>query len=199
MYQDKDVITVQEKLLEDVKKETPMEEEKVVYPEYWTIAQPPPVSQIPSGDNDCWQSVPEGKSRHYDSIPFAAFNEDLSKNEAIQEWTLNHLPLSQEQKKEVMDDLTSPGPYSNMSVISGSMIYQKPSLTKQTYDHLKEIKKAEKREKTRGLRTSVKDKDHTFTFSKTVITCPATVSSGDCSTTTEVHLVRPTRTPSKTL
>lgn len=209
LYQNKDVITIQEKMLDEIKKEVPMEEEKVAPlslvqegpPDYWTIASPVSFSQIPSGDNDCWQSTSEGKTQHYDPMPLAAFNEDLSQNQAIQEWALNHLPLQQEQKKTMIDELNKLNGMDyaydrDYDPIKQSMIYQKPSLTRHTYDKLKKEKKSEK---PRGLRTGVKNKDHEFTFSKTVLTCQAKESSGDSSTTMEVHLVRPTRTPLKTL
>lgn len=219
MYQDDDVIKVQQKLLNEAEGHsmTALISERNKLPEFWNLKNVPistlmeeeklaPVTFygaeaaafLPSGDNDCWQSTPEGKTQHYDSMPGCAFNEDLSKNKAIQEWALNHLPCTQDQKKAIMDFLSYPPIPDDVKNLKDtedlrkSMLYQKPSLTRQTYEKLKLEKKTEK---TSGERTSVKNRDAPITISKTVHQCQVTDKSGGPSTTMEVHLVRPTKRP----
>lgn len=55
-----------------------------------------------------WKSQPKGvlhvTSKHEMPIP-AQTNPDISKDHAINEWVLNHLPLVQDQKKELMTGL----------------------------------------------------------------------------------------------
>lgn len=56
-------------------------------------------------DNDLWKSTGEEKSRHYMGMPSIPFDEDITKNKGIQEWALNLLPLTGEQKEKLIVDL----------------------------------------------------------------------------------------------
>lgn len=188
----KDVITVQRKLLNELK-DVPMDEE----PSKVTISGDRYAAQLPTGDNDCWKSTPEGKTQHYDPMPIAAFDEDLSKNHAIQEWLLNHLPLKQEQKEKLVEDLSDDKKLNTLDSESSTlMTYKKQSKTKETYDKLKAEKKSKEAE---GRRVSVKERTPQFTFSKTEVQCHRSQTSGDSNSTIVAHLVTPIKKQLETL
>lgn len=192
LMENKDVIKFQRKLLDELK-DVPMEEE----PTKVIITGDRYAAQLPTGDNDCWKSTPEGKTKHYQPMPIAAFDEDLSKNHAIQEWFLNHLPLKEDQKEKLRDDLVEDKKLNTLhSESSGLMTYQKSSKTRETYDKLKAGTKSKDFD---GKRVSVKERTHQFTFSKTEVPCHQSQTSGDSSLITVAHLVTPTRSLLETL
>lgn len=61
---------------------------------------------LPPYDKDLLMSTGESDNGHYSTMPMIPFDEDISKNKEANEWVLNHLPLTGEQKDVIIVDLS---------------------------------------------------------------------------------------------
>lgn len=85
--------------------ETDTEDEKKIYSEIKSSSDVVAGFGTQSqGDNNVWQSTGEPRSKHYDPTPYIPFDEDISKSQVANEFILNHLPLTGEQKEQLIKD-----------------------------------------------------------------------------------------------